>query len=83
MLGVDKSLADIKAPPTTYEAIRMIEARGAAMYFSGWQDQPMKWKGLSRGPIPQDWPRCGFRSGILSSGNRHASHRVNAMLNYA
>ena len=82
LAGIDKALAEIKAPPATYQEVRLIEARGAAAYFAGWQDQPIKWKGLSRRPIPADWHRCGFRNGILKNGNRHASHPINAMLNY-
>jgi hypothetical protein len=81
--GLDRAIIDIKAPPATYDGIRLIEARGAAVYVKGWQDQPIAWKGVGRKPIPRDWHRCGNRPGILGRSNRHASHPVNAMLNYA
>jgi CRISP-associated protein Cas1 len=83
LMGLEKALADIKAPPARYQDIRLIEARGAAVYFAGWQDQPIKWKGLSRRPIPPDWHRCGTRAGVRGTGsNRRAAHPTNAMLNY-
>jgi CRISP-associated protein Cas1 len=83
LAGLDRALVDIKAPPASYDETRLIEARGAAVYFAGWQDQPIRWKGTGRKPIPPDWHRCGNRPGIRGTGsNRHASHPINAMLNY-
>ena len=82
LVGIENAIADIKAPPTSYQEIRIIEARGACAYFGGWLEQPIKWKGLSRRPVPADWHRCGFRNGANVTGNRHATHPINAMLNY-
>jgi CRISP-associated protein Cas1 len=34
-------------------------------------------------PIPPQWYGVGLRSGLNGDGNRHATHPVNAILNYA
>jgi CRISPR-associated endonuclease Cas1 len=64
-----------------------VEGRSAQAYFSAWQSIPIQWKGLTRRAIPDDWHRVGQRqslNGTRTKGrNRHASHPVNAMLNYA
>jgi CRISP-associated protein Cas1 len=62
-----------------------IEGRAAFSYFTAWQSLPMKWKGLGRRPIPDDWHQVGPRtSGRNKVGqNRNATHPVNAVLNYA
>lgn len=70
-------------PPTSIEELRMLEARGALAYFTCWQSLSMRWKGTGRKPIPSEWERVGLRQSLLNSRNRHASHPVNAMLNYA
>jgi CRISPR-associated endonuclease Cas1 len=62
----------------------MIEARAALAYFLCWQEVGLSWKGIGRKPIPPEWHRAGLRQGVLMDGtNRHATHPVNAMLNYA
>jgi CRISPR-associated endonuclease Cas1 len=70
--------------PESFEVLRLIEARAALAYFLCWQEVPLQWKGTGRKPIPLEWHRAGLRSGLLQDGtNRHATHPVNAMLNYA
>jgi CRISPR-associated protein Cas1 len=46
---------------------------------------PLQWKGIGRRPIPKDWLQIGPRTSANGrvGVNRHASHPVNAMLNYA
>jgi CRISP-associated protein Cas1 len=48
---------------------------------------PIRWKRLTRWAIPEDWHRVGQRqslNGTRTKGrNRHASHPVNALVNYA
>jgi hypothetical protein len=38
-----------------------IEGRAAYSYFTAWQSLPLKWKGLGRRPIPDDWHQVGPR----------------------
>jgi CRISPR-associated protein Cas1 len=76
-------LDELETEPETIEALRMIEARAALAYFLCWHEVPIQWKGTGRKPIPDEWRRCGLRKGInLDGTNRHATHPVNAMLNY-
>jgi CRISP-associated protein Cas1 len=45
---------------------------------------PIKWRGTSRRPIPENWRSVGQRSSPNHlAGNRNAAHPVNAILNYA
>jgi CRISPR-associated protein Cas1 len=45
---------------------------------------PIKWRGTSRRPIPENWHSVGQRSSPYHlGGNRNAAHPVNAILNYA
>jgi CRISPR-associated protein Cas1 len=90
-LAVIKHRRDAKElatkPPTTLAVLSGIEGRTAQAYFAAWQSIPIKWKGLTRRAIPDDWHRVGQRqslNGTRQKGrNRHASHPVNAILNYA
>ena len=70
--------------PESFDALRLTEARAALACFLCWQEIPLQWKGTVRKPIPQERHRAGLRSGLLQDGrNRHATHPVNATLNYA
>jgi CRISPR-associated endonuclease Cas1 len=72
-------------PPRSIDTLLGIEGRAAYAYFTAWQSLPLKWKGLGRRPIPDDWHQVGPRtSGRNKVGqNRNATHPVNAILNYA
>jgi hypothetical protein len=64
--------------------LRIATVRCAASYFRGWGGIPMKWRGTSRRPIPDNWNSIGQRSSPYHlAGNRNASHPVNAILNHA
>ncbi len=72
-------------PPKTINGLLGVEGRAAFSYFLAWQKTPLQWKGLGRRPIPQDWHQIGPRTSANGKVgvNRHASHPINAMLNYA
>ena len=70
-------------PPSTMETLRLSEGRAALAYFTAWQTIPLRWKGIGKHPIPDEWLRVGLRQSSLSGTNRHATHPVNALLNYA
>ena len=64
--------------------LRALEANCAAAYFRSWQGMPIKWRGTSRRPIPDNWNSMEQRSSPFHlAGNRNAAHPVNAILNYA
>ena len=57
------------------------EGMAANIYFRCWHSRSLRWRGISRKPIPDDWHRIGPRmSG--PKGNQFARHPVNAILNY-
>ena len=69
--------------PADVDDLRMHEARAASAYFAAWLDQPVRWKGTDRRPVPAEWHRMPLRSSLLGTSNRRASHPVNAIQNYA
>jgi CRISP-associated protein Cas1 len=87
--GIRKQQEEIKGlkndPPRSIDKLLGIEGRAAYSYFTAWQSLPLKWKGLGRRPVPDDWHQVGPRtSGKNKIGqNRNATHPVNAILNYA
>jgi CRISP-associated protein Cas1 len=71
-------------PPENISELRALEANCAASYFRSWVGTPMRWRGTSRRPIPDNWHSIGVRSSPYHlAGNRNAAHPVNAILNYA
>jgi CRISPR-associated protein Cas1 len=71
-------------PPGIISELRALEANCAASYFRSWVGAPIKWRGTSRRPIPDNWHSIGPRSSPYHlAGNRNAVHPVNAILNYA
>jgi CRISPR-associated endonuclease Cas1 len=70
--------------PKTITELRVLEANAAAAYFRAWKGIPIKWRGTSKRPIPENWRSIGQRTTIFQrAGNRNAHHPVNALLNYA
>ena len=72
-----------ETPPHTIIELRALEANCAASYFRSWVRMPIKWRGTSRRPVPDNWRSVGHRSSPYLAGNRNAAHPVNAILNYA
>ncbi len=70
-------------PPENVQQLLLAEAKAAYVYFSCWRMLKIRWKGLRRKPIPPEWHSMDLRQSLYGSGNRHATHPVNAMLNYA
>lgn len=71
-------------PPETLSDILGIEGAIATAYFRAWQGVQIKWKTTSRHPIPDDWREYRSRTALRDEKpqNRHATHPINAMLNY-
>src|SRR6056297_2867009 len=44
-----------RRPPNTINELLRIEGRIAAIYFNSWRSLEMKWKGLKRHPVPDEW----------------------------
>lgn len=71
-----------KKPPRNLNSLLAVEGIAAAAYFRYWYTLSLRWKGLGRNPIPQEWQSIGSRVGSNKS-NQFALHPVNAILNYA
>ncbi len=66
--------------------VMIIEAQTAARYFSAWRGLPLRWRRQARSPVPKSWQLAEGRGSMRDrrgASNRHATHPVNAMLNYA
>lgn len=59
-----------------------MEGQSANSYFGTWQGLPLRWRGLSRKPIPSDWGEIAPRTMAWRKRSRLARHPLNAMLNY-
>jgi CRISPR-associated protein Cas1 len=70
-----------KNPPDNLNSLLAVEGIAAAAYFRYWYTLSLKWKGIGRKPVPQEWLRVGTRIGCNNS-NQFALHPVNAILNY-
>lgn len=84
MLGKIKEQADVlkKNPPDNLGSLLAVEGIAAAAYFRYWYTLSLKWRGLGRKPIPQEWEKIGTRIGGTRKSNQYAVHPVNAILNY-
>jgi CRISPR-associated protein Cas1 len=82
--GVNAQLGELRLrPPESIDELLLAEAQAAHVYFACWQMLPLRWKGTGRKPIPPGWRYVVARPSMVSGRNRHATHPVNAMLNYA
>jgi len=72
-------------PPSNLGQLLAIEGIAAAAYLRYWYTLSVRWKGIGRKPIPQEWKQIGPRIGRGRGGksNQLAVHPVNAILNYA
>jgi CRISP-associated protein Cas1 len=70
--------------PRNNSRIARFGANCAASYFRSWVGMPIKWRGTSHRPIPDNWHFIGQRSSPFDlAGNRNAAHPINAIMNYA
>jgi CRISPR-associated endonuclease Cas1 len=70
----------------TVNDVLLTEAGAAATYFAAWRGLPLRWRRRARSPIPSAWEFAEGRASKREAGgpiNRHATHPMNAMLNYA
>jgi CRISPR-associated protein Cas1 len=72
------ALADVKAARSVEDVIK-IEGRMALEYWSNWR---FELKHRKRN-WPSQWTLFSYRASQISGGPRHATHPVNAILNYA
>lgn len=68
--------------PADVQELRLLEAQAANRYFAAWRGIDLPWKGTARRPVPPEWRRVGARQTLMRPDNRHASHPMNALVNY-
>ncbi len=75
-----------RSPPDKVSKLLALEGAVAQGYFFSWRALKLNWKSTKRHPIPEEWKRFFSRSSLIQSSkkprNQHASHPINAMLNY-
>lgn len=70
-----------KNPLDNVGSLLAVEGTAAAAYFRHWYTFSLKWRGINKKPVPQEWLQIGTRIGKNKS-NQFALHPVNAILNY-
>ena len=72
-------------PPKDLTALLGLEGAAAKSYFRAWSGIDLRWSKNKKYPIPQQWQRFRTRSALRVGKikNLHATHPINAMLNYA
>lgn len=81
---IRRELVKIQSLPhsAAYRTTLGLEGLAAAAYFKAWHQAPLKWKNLSRRPIPASWKEIGSRNMNWQKHGANARHPLNAMLNY-
>jgi CRISPR-associated protein Cas1 len=82
------ALAELKAsPPASVSKLHGLEGLVAQGYFFAWRALDIQWKSTKRHPVPDEWKtffsRSSLKWGDRYIQNQHATHPINAMLNYA
>ncbi len=66
----------------TMDAVRSLESKGAAMYWSVWRDLPICFPKNDLCRVPNHWRTFDTRKSLLTGSQRLATNPVNAILNY-
>lgn len=80
-----EAIADYRlalAEAETLDAIRTLESRGAASYWSAWGEVPISFPKTDLSRVPEHWRTFGTRKSLLTGSPRLATNPANAMLNY-
>ncbi len=64
------------------DAVRLIEAQAARLYWQAWSDIPIWWPRRDEHRTPEHWKRFGSRISPLTHSPRLASNPPNALLNF-
>lgn len=70
------------AEAETLDAVRTLESRGAAAYWSAWRDVQVTFPVNDLRDVPKHWRTFGTRKSILTGSQRLATNPPNAILNY-
>jgi CRISPR-associated endonuclease Cas1 len=70
------------AETDTIDRIRLVESRGAAVYWSAWRTLPINFPRKDQSRVPAHWRVFGTRVSPLTGSPRLAVNPPNAILNY-
>ena len=70
------------ADAESIDAIRLIEAQAARIYWTAWQKVKMLFPRKDLPRVPEHWRTFGSRMSLLTGAPRLATNPANAMLNY-
>jgi CRISPR-associated endonuclease Cas1 len=78
--GIVRFKADLPTAQSI-EAVRIIEAQAAKLYWQAWSDVPVRWPRKDDRRVPDHWKRFGSRFSPLTHSPRLAANPPNAILN--
>jgi CRISPR-associated endonuclease Cas1 len=79
--SIDRFRTELPTADTS-ERVRLIEARGAQLYWQGWSNVPIRWPRKDERRVPEHWKRFGSRLSPLTRSPRLAASPPNACLNF-
>lgn len=79
--AIAKYRVDVESAETL-DAVRWLESKGAALYWSIWRDLPITFPKNDLRRVPRHWRAYDTRKSLLSGSQRLATNPVNAILNY-
>jgi len=77
-----RRLRENLASADNLNAVRLIESRGASLYWGAWSDVLILFPRKDQTLVPSHWLRFGTRHSPLTGGPRLAVNPANALLNY-
>lgn len=67
---------------TSADALRLVEADAAALYWQSWQSVTVNFAKRDATRVPAHWLTFGQRGSLVANGPRRATNPANALLNY-
>jgi|SRR5579864_4826394 len=77
-----RRLRENLASADNLNAVRLIESRGASLYWGAWSDVPILFPRKDQTLVPSHWLRFASRHSPLTGGPRLAVNPANALLNF-
>ena len=75
-------VSDRLSKPQTIDALRMLEAQAAIVYWKAWEFVEITFVQRDRTRVPEHWLEFGGRASLHTGNPRKATNAANAILNY-
>ena len=76
------AVSDRLSEPQTIDALRMLEAQAAIVYWKAWEFVEITFVQRDRNHVPEHWLEFGGRASLHTGNPRKATNAANAILNY-